>query len=487
MKLSKHILIPLFILVGWAILLNFLLAKQEITATLILLAIAPALLLLVYLFSEPDIFLFSIIFFVPLSIKLDLPGGFALSFPSEVLVVLMAGYIILHLWRLNIPDRRIFSHPIFYLICIQITWLLVTSGLSSHPLVSFKRVLIQILYFLVFYLMFLTRFNKHEHILKFYLLYALGLIIPIINGMIWHSQYNFNPQASYYMPQPFFIEHTIYGAAINFVLPPLFYLALIPNAFVRNKTHKMIIGLLFLLCITGEFLSFSRAAWVSLLSIPVFLLLVRYRVNMIYPLFIIAFVIIVTLFFNQQLTDLLSRNEARSNRGNLKEQVESVSNIQTDISNVERINRWKCAIRMYEKEPLKGYGPGTYQFVYGGFQVRKEMTRISTYHGEKGNAHSEYLGAMAETGLPGLLIYLLIIGTTLFTAVKIIYKSHDPKTRTITILITLCLLPFLIHTVFNAFMENDEIGSLWYGSLAAITAMDVYFFRRERGYEGMRV
>ena len=247
------------------------------------------------------------------------------------------------------------------------------------------------------------------------------------------------------------------------------------------------IGLLFMLCLTGEFLSFSRAAWVSLMAIPVFLLLVRYRIKMIYPIVFIASIVFVVVFFNQQITELLSRNEARSNRGNLTEQVESVSNIQTDISNVERINRWKCAIRMYQKEPLKGFGPGTYQFVYGGFQVRKEMTRISTYHGEKGNAHSEYLGAMAETGLPGLLIYLALIGTTLFTAVKVIYRCNDPKTRTITILVTLCLLPFLIHTIFNAFMENDEIGSLWYGSLAAITAMEVYFLKGKEEMRGMKM
>ena len=439
---------------------------------------APIVLLLVYLFIEPDLFLFLIIFFVPLSVKLDLSGGFTLSFPSEALVVLMTGYLILHAKSLKIPDQRIFKHPIFYLLCAQISWLLITSVTSSAPLVSFKRALIQILYFLVFYLLFLTRFNKQENILKFYLLYGFGLVIPIINGMIWHSQYNFSPQASYYMPQPFFIEHTIYGAAIDFVLPPLFYLAFIPNSLNRDRTRRIVYSLLFLLCLAGEFLSFSRAAWISLLAIPLFLLLIRYRIRMIYPTIIVSALVIIIFIYNRQILDLLNRNEARSNRGSITEQVESVSNIQTDISNLERINRWNCAIRMFREEPLKGFGPGTYQFVYGKFQVTKEMTRISTYHGEKGNAHSEYLGYLAETGIPGLLIYLLTIGFALNTALRIIYRCNDQSTRTLAVIVTLCLLPFFVHTIFNAFLENDEIGSLFYGSLAAITGLDVYFNKK---------
>jgi O-antigen ligase len=108
------------------------------------------------------------------------------------------------------------------------------------------------------------------------------------------------------------------------------------------------------------------------------------------------------------------------------------------------------------------------------------MTRISTYHGDRGTAHSEYLGFLCETGAPGLFIYLLTIIFTLYTAFKIIYKTRDKLIRNLTITVTLCLLPFYFHTIFNGFLENDEIGSLYYGSLAAITAIDIYFFRKQK-------
>jgi len=305
----------------------------------------------------------------------------------------------------------------------------------------------------------------------------VGLVIPILHGFMWHSQYFFSQQSSYYMPQPFFIEHTIYGATLAFVIPVIFYLALVASPYNRAKSQRFLFMILLVLCLAAEFLAYSRAAWMSLLIIPLFLVTFRYRVRITY---LVAGAVVVLLLFlmnTNTVMDYLNRNEASSNRGNLKEQVESVSNIQSDISNLERINRWKCALRMFEQRPLTGFGPGTYQFEYGKFQVKREMTRISTYHGEKGNAHSEYLGSLAETGAPGLMIYLSVILTVLYFALRIIYKTKKDPARTIAIIVTVCLLGFWFHTIFNAFIETDKIGSLYYGSLAAITALDLYFFR----------
>jgi putative inorganic carbon (HCO3(-)) transporter len=215
--------------------------------------------------------------------------------------------------------------------------------------------------------------------------------------------------------------------------------------------------------------------------LPIILLILKMKLPQ-GLLFAGTLALLVVFLMNLDYTlKLISHNEAQSNRGNIREQIESVSNIHTDISNLERINRWECAIRMFEARPVTGYGAGTYQFVYGTFQVKNEMTRISTYHGEKGNAHSEYLGFLAETGLPGLIIYLCLVLTVLSTATRVIYRTHSIQIRNLTTVVLLSLLTFYFHTVFNGFIETDKVGSLYYGSLAAITALDVYFFRRNTG------
>jgi O-antigen ligase len=170
---------------------------------------------------------------------------------------------------------------------------------------------------------------------------------------------------------------------------------------------------------------------------------------------------------------MISRNESRSNRGSIREQMESVSNIQTDISNLERINRWKCALRMFADRPVTGFGPGSYQFIYYQYQIRKDMTRISTVHGEKGNAHSEYLGHMAEAGLPGLLLFLATLLIAVQSALRVIYRSAYRHWRTTALVVVICLLTFYVHAIFNAFLETDELGALYYAGLAAIMALDL--------------
>jgi putative inorganic carbon (HCO3(-)) transporter len=472
----KWVLLVLFC-IGWMVLLEFALAQEDRLLLLFLCLAGPAFLLGGLLLVDPDTFLYAIIFLVPLSVGFTLPGGYSISLPAEAMIVLLVLFSVMHLDHLKIPDRRIFSHPLFLLLLVQAGWMAICSAFSEIPLVSFKRTLTQVLFVFVFFFLFLTRFTSPGAILRFYALYALGLVVPIIHGFLWHSQYSFSQQSSYYMPQPFYIEHTIYGAALAFVIPVLFYLAIFPSGYVRSRFLRILFASLLILCLLAEFLAYSRAAWMSLLTIPFLLIVFRLRIRIAYLLGASALLLGLAATHPEEVMNFLSRNEARSNRGTVTEQLASVSNIQTDISNLERINRWKCALRMFRDRPVTGFGPGTYQFVYGGFQLKNEMTRISTYHGEKGNAHSEYLGFLSETGLPGLLIYLALILVTLWYATRIIYGTQDRQLRSLTITIALCLLPFWIHTFFNGFLETDEIASLYYGSLAAVVALDLYFYR----------
>ena len=47
----------------------------------------------------------------------------------------------------------------------------------------------------------------------------------------------------------------------------------------------------------------------------------------------------------------LERNRQDSS-ANLSEHVQSISNITSDASNLERINRWQAAIRLYQDHPF---------------------------------------------------------------------------------------------------------------------------------------
>ena len=157
-----------------------------------------------------------------------------------------------------------------------------------------------------------------------------------------------------------------------------------------------------------------------------------------------------------------------------------MTNVKTDVSNTERINRWSCAYRMFLERPVFGFGPGTYQFQYNPFQKVSEMTYISTHHGDKGEAHSEYLKPLSESGLLGFLSQLSIVLASIFFGMKIIYTSKNKQTRLFATGILLGLMTFFIHGFMNFFLDTDKFSALYWGMLAMLVTLDIQSRSKEK-------
>jgi O-antigen ligase len=87
----------------------------------------------------------------------------------------------------------------------------------------------------------------------------------------------------------------------------------------------------------------------------------------------------------------------RGNQGDLRQRL-------TDPSNNGRSDLWKVALRGFAADPVHGDGAGTYQILWD---------RERPHFAYTVNAHSLYLQAMAELGVPGLLLLVLLIATVL--------------------------------------------------------------------------
>jgi O-antigen ligase len=158
----------------------------------------------------------------------------------------------------------------------------------------------------------------------------------------------------------------------------------------------------------------------------------------------------------------------------LEGHVKSVSNITTDPSNLERINRWKCAARMVSERPVFGFGPGTFVFQYGPFQQSSEMTIISTNTGDLGDAHSEYFSAMSETGFPGMTLWVGITLLTMATAFRVIYRTEDRKVKITTLMSLLGLVTYHTHAFLNNYSQYDKIAVPLWTFTAVIVVLDLH-------------
>ena len=184
--------------------------------------------------------------------------------------------------------------------------------------------------------------------------------------------------------------------------------------------------------------------------------------------------VVIFFTFRFEILDKLEKNKQDAS-ANFIEHVQSISNISSDASNLERINRWQAALRMFSERPLVGWGPGTYQFEYAPFQRAKEKTVISTNLGDMGNAHSEYIGPLAESGIPGLLSVLLLVITVLYTGFKVHKKALSRQTRLLALSATLGLITYFVHGLMNNFLNTDKASVPFWGLVSIITALDLYY------------
>jgi hypothetical protein len=87
----------------------------------------------------------------------------------------------------------------------------------------------------------------------------------------------------------------------------------------------------------------------------------------------------------------------------------------TDPANSGRTDLWQVALNAFAASPIHGGGAGTYQTDWD----RKRPRFVYTV-----NTHSLYLQAMAELGLAGILLLLVMIGATIF---GIAARSRGPS------------------------------------------------------------
>ena len=437
------------------------------------LALLPAVIGMMWMaFARLDTLILVLIACVPLSLSLeDLEvGGIGLYLPTEPMLAGLLGLFVLRTLRGWPVDKEVLQHPFSRLVSISLAWILITAITSSYPIVSVKFFIARA-WFVVGFLWFLGHFFVHQpaHRHKFIMAYAFPLCVVVIYTVIRHAGFGFEKDAGHWVMKPFFKDHTSYGAVLAMITPPLAGLL-----FFRRFSPFVKALLAGALCIIGVglILSYTRAAWVSLVAVGVLWGLMRAGFQL-KTLLSIGFIVLAFGWFAREaLVIQLERNNQDSS-DDLTEHVESISNVSSDASNLERLNRWNAALALFSERPVVGWGPGTYQFVYAPFQRSKDRTIISTNNADGGNAHSEYLGPLAEQGVLGLIGVLGLLGFCLHWGFRLQRILTDREDRILAMGVFLGLMTYFVHGVLNNYLDTDKASALFWGFFAVILALDL--------------
>ena len=434
-------------------------------------AVPFALVVLLLAFIATDKLMWVIIFATPLSINLEELdfGGVGMFLPTEPLLFGVMLIFFLKLLYDRKFDKSVLYHPLSIGIIINLSWLTITTLTSTMPVVSIKFLLARLWFVVSLFYIASQLFKNVKNIRTFFWLYLIPLTLVAIYTFVHHSLYSFEERPAHWVMQPFFKDHTVYGAVLAMMYPVLLCLL----ALKRYRKYRLLIVIMLIALSLGIIFSYGRAAWISLVAAFGVSLIYVLRLRTSFVLSVAGLMIIVAGIFWGDIINVLEKNEQDSTSENLSEHVQSITNISTDASNLERINRWNSAIKMFERKPIFGWGPGTYAFQYAPFQSSEDLTIISTNAGDMGNAHSEFIGPLAEAGVLGTLTFVLIIIIFYRTASKLYFRLPKGELRTIVFFTILSFTTYLINGVLNNFLDTDKASVPFWAFIAIIAAIDL--------------
>jgi putative inorganic carbon (HCO3(-)) transporter len=432
-------------------------------------------------FFSLDKLMWFILFATPLSITLtDKQFNLGLSLPTEPLLFGVLCIVVFKWLSVKKSDPLFWKHPIVLAILFYLFWILVTSLTSEFPIISLKYFLVKLWFIVPFFYVMVYMFRDDVKNYNRYLwVFLVPLSIAAIYTLTVHAQHDFSKSSSTWVMFPLFKEHTSWGAVLAIFYPVSIYLVVRKG----DLGIRAIASVILIIMTLALVLSYTRAAWVSLIGAGIVYVLLYFKVKFSRILVLGLAGLIMLFAAREEIAKKFEGNKQDSSE-QLGEHVQSISNVSTDASNLERINRWKSAYRMFEERPIVGWGPGTYMFVYAPFQKPHEKTIISTNAGNRGNAHSEYLGPLAESGVLGMVSVILLVTVLMVYGIKLYHSLDKGTLKDYTLLAILGLITYFTHGFLNNFLDMDKASAPVWGFSAVLVSIDLYYKKNSKVSKG---
>ena len=117
---------------------------------------------------------------------------------------------------------------------------------------------------------------------------------------------------------------------------------------------------------------------------------------------------------------------------------------------VERLAHWQAAAEMAAAHPWLGVGLGNYAAAYDRYRLARWPLAL-------GHAHNFYLNLAAETGLPGLLVFVALLLAAALQALRVLRTAHGWQ-RALALGLLAAGAHLAIHNVVdNLFVNNVHL------------------------------
>lgn len=412
-----------------------------------------------------------LIFFVPLSVEIEL-GSLGTDLPTEPLVVgLMLVFIVQVVAKKN-DNFQFYRHPLIWLLALYYFWMMFSTAFSANFLVSFKQFLAKTWFITVF--VFLTgQLNRTEKQVK--TLFWI-ILIPNLIGIVWvlyhFKAYFFSFEYVNEAMSPFYRNHVNYAAILTLLFPFIIFALSWYKKFTLPWLIILGSSVLFLIAIQ---LSYTRAAYAALgIAFGAFFIirlkLTKYAIG---AAVIVAMLGIMYVTNNNKYIDYAPDYHKAISHYEFDDLMSATTKFE-DVSTMERVYRWVAGYHMIDQRPITGFGPGNFYNFYKGYSVGLFRTYVSN-NVDKSGVHNYYLMTLIEQGFPGLLIFLIFAFGILIKGEQI-YHQTDPNNATRRNMVMAILLSMIIIYAFlliNDLLEAAKVGSFFFINLALLINIDL--------------
>ncbi len=428
---------------------------------------------LIFLYSgwiNREVFFWLLIASLPFSFEYQLNPSLGLDLPDEVLMLgVSLFFTCAWLYRPQIIQRSVVSHPLVILLLAGFSWSLCTAYFSTDTIVSFKYILAKTWYFGAFILAPLVLFREKMNLKKAAIIFSVSLFAVMMIILVRHGLQGFRFDTINVAAAPFFRNHVNYSSMLVLLFP----LLLVFYKSVQQKRFRQWILVAIGLFFAALFFTYARGAWLALLAgLAAWYLISRRKLV---PAVILAFgMIIFSLYWvsrEDRYLKLAHDYKTTIFHSNFGEHLLATYQMR-DVSTAERFYRWIAGIRLAGDNPYTGTGPNTFYNNYRPYAVPAYRTWVSN-NPDHSTIHNYFLLLLVEQGYPGMILFLLMVIAMFYYAQQIYSRAKDVFYKNTALATAMMLAMIVTVNLLSDLIETDKIGSLFYLCLAVLVSMDV--------------
>ncbi len=214
----------------------------------------------------------------------------------------------------------------------------------------------------------------------------------------------------------------------------MFALPLCALFFHRGHARiKTLCGIAFLIFLAAFFLTYSRGAFYAMLISLFFNLILMKKIRIALAALACLALLVLTV---------------PSLRYNFVKTLEK-----KDITILERRDYWEVASGMIKRHPLLGVGVNTYHAKFPAYATDPAVRQAYP--------HNSYLQMASEIGIPGLLVFFLILGWSLARSLRPDPEQNGPVVAALRIALTAFLIQAFADTSFYALQTAYLFWVFW--------------------------